>query len=180
MRIPQKVFDLIPNATIKNGQLFSRLKKMGDVLGRPMENRAIMGATAIITQPYIDSHNKRVDKETANRSKNRTIAKIIAGTTVGCIVRGVIYALVSNCTSSENLNKDTWKNLLTPRIIKYNNEFQKRNRMLNYKTVLSTILSLIVMLGVTNFLFDIPLTNYIANKLNKKDAEKATKNGGIK
>ena len=70
-------------------------------LSNPAKNRLIMGATALLTQPAIDYYNHRVDDETRTVSRNRTIAKILAGTTVGIAVRGSCYKLVEKMT---NLN----------------------------------------------------------------------------
>ena len=47
----------------------------------------ILGATALATQPVIDLKNKEVDEETRMTSVARTIAKIVAGTIVGVVVR---------------------------------------------------------------------------------------------
>jgi len=170
MRISQRLFDLIPNRTIKDPKLLKKLYKVGDVLGRPMPNRLIMGVTAIMSQPFIDEHNKRVDEETARASRNRTIGKIVAGCFVGCCVRGGVYELVQRCTNKD-ISVDRWNNLFTPRISTTTSPTLFKNRMRNYKTVLATILSCIIMLG-TNVLFDMPLTTAISNFLNKKDRKK--------
>lgn len=173
MKSPKRLFNLIPNITVKKGPLLRGLNKAGDIMGRPMENRLIMGATAIATQPYIDEHNKRVDKDTARTAKNRTIGKIIAGTSVGCLVRGLVYKLIDK-TMVMDISADRLNNILTPR-----NSFvpgcrTRKNRMRNYKTTIATIISLVAMLG-TNVLIDMPLTNMISNYLNRRDAKKTKK-----
>ena len=167
MRITQKLFDIIPNMTIKDGPGLKRLYKAGDIMGRPMQNRLIMGATAIVSQPFIDEHNKRVDKKTARASRNRTIGKILAGTAVGCVVRGGIFKFV-NMTTNKDISTDRWDNLLTPRNSQRVMPHLYKNRMRNYKTVGATVLALVVML-FTNILIDMPLTNKIANFLNRHD-----------
>lgn len=167
MRITQKLFDIIPNMTIKDGPGLKRLYKAGDIMGRPMQNRLIMGATAIVSQPFIDEHNKRVDKKTARASRNRTIGKILAGTAVGCVVRGSIFKFV-NMTTNKDISTDRWDNLLTPRNSQRVMPHLYKNRMRNYKTVGATVLALVVML-FTNVLIDMPLTNKIANFLNRHD-----------
>ena len=167
MRITQKIFDIIPNMTIKDGPGLKRLYKAGDIMGRPMQNRLIMGATAIVSQPFIDEHNKRVDKKTARASRNRTIGKILAGTAVGCVVRGGIFKFV-NMTTNKDISTDRWDNLLTPRNSQRVMPHLYKNRMRNYKTVGATALALVVML-FTNILIDMPLTNKIANFLNRHD-----------
>ena len=166
MGISQRLFDIIPNISISNKKVLRKLNKIGDVLGQPMPNRLIMGATAIVTQPFIDRYNKRVDDDTAKASCNRTIGKILAGTLVGCIVRGAVFKLVGKTTNTD-IKNHRWDNLLTPRnIIRINPQFLK-NRMRNYKTVYATIMSLLIML-ITNFAIDMPLTNLISNFLNRK------------
>ena len=114
MKISQRLFDMLPNLSVNNKDRLKVLNKIGDYMGRPFENRLIMGATAIATQPFIDEHNKRVDKDTARASRNRTIGKILAGTTVGCIVRSGVYNLINKCTV-EDISVDRWDNFLTPR-----------------------------------------------------------------
>ena len=173
MGISRKIFDLIPNITIRNKDRLKILNKVGDIMGRPMPNRLIMGGTAIVTQPFIDEHNKRVDKESARASRNRTIGKIVAGTTVGCIVRGIIFDLVGRCTH-EDISVDRWDNLLTPRNTSTIKPSMLPNRLRNYRTALSTIIAMFVMIG-TNVAFDLPLTNMISNFLNKVDAKKKNK-----
>lgn len=174
MKISQKLFDLIPEVTINNPERLRLLNRAGDIMGRPMPNRLILGATAIIAQPLIDGHNKRVDKQTARASRNRTIGKIIAGTTVGCIVRSTVYNLITKFTK-EDLSTDKLNNILTPRNIKHVPKELIKNKMRNYRTAISTIVAMFVMLG-TNILFDVPLTTYIANKLNKRDYKKELEN----
>lgn len=144
-------------------------------MGRPFENRLIMGATAIATQPFIDEHNKRVDKETARASRNRTIGKIIAGTAVGCLVRSGVYKLIQK-TTSEDISIDRWDNFLTPRGSSKVSPHLQKNRLRNYRTVAATLIAMFVMIG-TNILFDVPLTTRISNYLNKRDAKKKAQMG---
>ena len=174
MSISRKLFDLIPNISIKNKNRLKILNKAGDIMGRPMPNRLIMGATAIVSQPFIDEHNKRVDKDTARTARNRTIGKIVAGTAVGCVVRGLIFKLINSCTN-EDISVDRWNNVLTPRNTTTVRPSMLPNRLRNYRTALSTIVAMIVMIG-TNIAFDLPLTNMISNALNARDAKKRNKN----
>lgn len=146
-------------------------------MGRPMPNRLIMGGTAIVTQPFIDEHNKRVDKDTARASRNRTIGKIVAGTTVGCIVREAIYQLVQR-TTNKDISVDRWNNYLTPRGITSLSPSVLKNMMRNYRSVFATILAMFVMV-FTNLFFDAPLTTTISNYLNKRDAKKKAAKANI-
>ena len=100
-RIMQKIIDAVPKTTAKeSAKKLEQWKKIDDVISRPAENRGILGATALLTQPAIDYYNHRVDKETRTVSRNRTIAKIIAGTGVGMfVVRGPIYKAIVNMTN---------------------------------------------------------------------------------
>lgn len=87
-------------------------------MSRPAENRGIMGATALLTQPAIDASNHKVDKETRRVSVNRTIAKIIAGTGVGMfVVRGPIYKGILSMTNIKGNSKFS-KALLPKNILK--------------------------------------------------------------
>lgn len=159
--IKRRVFDMLPNMTVKDRPF---LNNLGNFINRPDVNRFIMGATAIVTQPYIDKHNPNVDKETAETSMFRTIGKIVAGTTVGCIVRSSIYYLINACTSQQ-ANAPKWKKWLMPtermqRLLSAHN----MDWFKSYKNVLSTSLGLAAML-VTNVACDVPLTSFISKNL---------------
>lgn len=170
MKISQRLFNMLPKLSVNDKERLKVLNKIGDYMGRPFENRLILGVTAIATQPFIDEHNKRVDKETARTSRNRTIGKIIAGTAVGCIVRSGVYKLIQK-TTSEDISVDRWDNFLTPRGSSKVSPHLQKNRLRNYRTVAATIIAMFVMMG-TNILFDVPLTTKISNFLNKRDAKK--------
>ena len=86
--LKRRIFGMFPNVTVNNEELFT---KIGSVISRPDVGRAIMGITAIGTQPFIDYYNSKVDRDTAKVSTSRTIGKIIAGTGVGCAVRAMCY-----------------------------------------------------------------------------------------
>ena len=64
---------IISNEHVKNGLAWA-----GKRLHAP-EQRIVLGATALATQPFIDLHNKDVDEETRKLSAARTVAKIIYG-----------------------------------------------------------------------------------------------------
>ena len=168
-RIQQKVLDKAPSAVFNDtGANCKFMRKFNDVLSRPMENRVLMGATALLTQPFIDYYNPKVDKETREVSRNRTIAKILAGTTAGILVRGSSQKIIENLTCMTA--KSRWKRALLPtdHIMSFIrvNEFFK-----NYKNTLSTILAILAMC-VTNFLIDAPLTLFLTNHLNARSKEK--------
>lgn len=65
-------FKRLPNKDIKNQ---AALNKAGHTLASPHWNRLAIGGAAILTQPFIDGHNPRVDKDTARASMLRTTGK---------------------------------------------------------------------------------------------------------
>lgn len=159
--IKRRLFEMLPNMLVKDSPA---LNNFGNIINRPDVNRGIMGVTALLTQPFIDKHNPDVDKETAETSMCRTTGKIIAGTTVGCIVRAGIYYLINACTSLDS-NAAKWKKRLMPsekmqRLVSAHN----MDWFKSYKNVLATSLGLTAMLA-TNVLFDVPLTSLITKKL---------------
>ena len=168
-RALQKVMDAIPDITLKDSASIRELKQNVDnVISKPAQNRLIMGATALITQPAIDYHNHRVDKDTRTVARNRTIAKIIAGTGVGMLVRGSCFKFVEKMTDPVGTGK--YSKVLLPE--KYIAEFTKNTKNLkNYRNALSTGIAILVMC-ITNFVLDAPLTTYFTNKFNAKSKAK--------
>ena len=170
-RIMQKALDVVPQQTVNdsNKQL-QRWDKWGNLISKPAENRAIMGATALLTQPAIDYYNHKVDEETRTVSRNRTIAKILAGTGVGVfVVRGPIYKAIATMTDPKGKSK--YSKSLLPK--KYLTELAKNEVFLkNYRSALSMSVALVAMCA-TNFLLDAPLTAYLTNKFNEKSAQRA-------
>ncbi len=168
-RVAQKIIDTLPSHTQKeSARKREEWNKFDNWISKPAQNRAIMGLTAIITQPAIDYHNHKVDNETRTVSRNRTIAKIIAGTCVGILVRGSAYEAVTNMTNIESKTK-TAKALLPKRFL---GEIAKNEKFLkNYRSALSSGLAILAMC-VTNFVLDAPLTVFLTNKLNDKKEAK--------
>ena len=165
-RIKQKLFDALPDATFKDTSKFWR--EVDSRITRPAENRAIMGVSALTTQPVIDASNKKVDEKTRKISICRTISKIVVGALVGICVRGSVYKCVRTMT---NVNgKGSLSKALLPK--KYINELAKEPKFLeNYRNALSTGSAILVML-FTNFAIDAPLTVRMTNLLKKKFVEK--------
>lgn len=162
--VRRRLFKLIPNITI-NGEAFAN--NIGTILSRPDVNRAIMGATAIMTQPFIDYYNPDVDRDTAKVSTFRTIGKIIAGTTVGCAVRSLCYYGTHALTSMAK-NAPAWRQtLLPPKSIMEYLANKNPDWLKNHRSVLATIIGLGAML-FTNVLLDVPFTNLISEKLLKR------------
>ena len=178
-RIKQKILDMIPEHTIKDGaRKCDKWVKIDEFLSRPDGNRLVMGASAIVTQPVIDSMNRKVDEETRQVSICRTIAKIIAGTTVGILVRGSAYKLVKNMTNLKGTSK--WQKMLLPK--GYLMDMFKEAKFLNnYRSALSTGLAILAMC-ITNFVLDAPLTAFLTNYFNdnRLERKKLKEKGGLK
>ncbi|MCQ2744026.1 MAG: hypothetical protein MJ230_04425 [bacterium] len=174
-KIKQKVLDILPEKTFKGeNSETDKYTDVNTVLSRPDVNRLIMGSTAILTQPWIDRYNHRVDEETRKVSMYRTISKIIAGTAVGILVRGSCYKLVDRMTQL-NGNKKSSKALLPKAWIE---KFERNPKQLkNYKSALSTCMALIIMGFCTNFLLDAPLTLWLTNKFTDKNKNRNKQNG---
>lgn len=156
-----RFFKSIPNGDIKNPAKFN---KTGQMLASPHWNRLALGVAAISSQPWIDLHNQKVDKDTAKASALRTTAKIIVCTSVGFTVRGLCYKLAENFVHGTPQEGST---LLTPKAILEEANKELRNSKLKlHKNALSTVTALFVML-FTNFLLDAPGTTALANKFLK-------------
>lgn len=177
-KIMQKTLNLFPEYTTKeSAQKLDKWNRFDNWSSRPDVNRGILGATALVTQPFIDASNHKVDKETRKVSVCRTIAKIVAGTGVGIlVVRGPLYKLI---TSMTNLNgKSKYSKALIPK--KYLAEISANEKFLkNYRSALSMSIALGAMC-ITNFVLDAPLTiiltNLLKDKANSKQKIKEGKN----
>ena len=165
-RVEQKFLDMMPCSTSKESKnSVKNWDKSSHWVGDPMWNRGIMGVTALLTQPAIDYYNHRVDDETRTVSRNRTIAKIIAGTTVGMfVVRGPVYKMVEKMTDLNGKSKLA-KKLLPKTYIK--ELMENPNALKNYRSSIAMVLILGVNC-ITNFVLDAPLTMFLTNYLNKK------------
>ena len=169
-RVEQKVFDKLPSHTTKEStDSKQKWDKTSHWFGHPMWNRGVMGATALLTQPAIDYYNHRVDDETRTVSRNRTIAKIIAGTLVGMfVVRGPVHKFVKKYANPAGKGK--WDKILLPKI--YLEELTKNeNALKNYQASISMAIALGLM-SITNFVLDAPLTVVLTNYFNRKSGVK--------
>ena len=165
-RVGQWFLDKSPSHTSKESEnSIKNWNKWTYITSDPTWNRGIMGATALLTQPTIDYYNHRVDDETRTVSRNRTIAKIIAGTLVGMfVVRGPVYKLVEKMTNP--IGKSKYSKALIPP--KYIEELAKNETYLkNHRATLAMAIALAAMC-VTNFVLDAPLTIFFTNFLNEK------------
>lgn len=168
-KIKQKSFNCTPQIDLNfDDKLMEKLSNFDKRLSRPAENRLVMGTTALLTQPLIDQYNHRVDEETRTVSRNRTIAKIIAGTIIGILVRGSCYHIVKKMTNIKGCKK--YEKWLLPN--KNLEKFSQNPDLLeNYRSALSTCTALLAMC-YTNFALDAPLTVSLTNKFNQKSGIK--------
>lgn len=163
-KVKQSVLDLFSTTTFKDdASRISKIKKRDSDMSHPAINRAIMGFTAIILQPTIDWFNKSVDEDTRRISVCRTVAKIIAGTTVGILVRGSCHKIVEKMTNLEGTAKNS-KALIPKAFLE---RFKNSETLLkNYRSALSTGAAILAMC-FTNFAFDAPFTIKLTNKFKK-------------
>lgn len=168
-RVQQAFYDCLPNSVVSSEKWQKRIKWIGSEISSP-ENRLILGATALMSQPFIDAKNRHVDEDTRKVSVCRTIAKIIAGTTTGYFIRKGCISAIKNCSklaSSVDKNglrvkRTKWNTLFSPsRAVSDISESFKQ-----YQNAFGTIAALVVM-TFTNFLIDVPLTRYLTNKFVK-------------
>ncbi|MBO5446763.1 hypothetical protein J6A34_04585 [bacterium] len=166
----------IPTVTINGERANKIITWIGKNISSP-ENRLILGVTALMSQPFIDLHNRKVDEETRKVSAARTVAKIIAGTLTGVLVRkGCIKAIDAfSMLPSQITSKTKWpwlRTLFTPDSAISG----VLTDLTHHKNALGTIISLFVM-TITNFAIDAPLTKFLTNKfvdkIKEKDAIKA-------
>ncbi len=181
VRAKQYLLDALPEATFKDSpDKLKRWDKIDKFVSRPAENRAIMGTTALMTQPWIDSRNSDVNSDTRWMSRNRTIAKIVAGMSVGILVRGGVYKLVERFTDVTKNSKHA-KTLIP--IDSLLEAIGNSTFLNNHKSALSTGIAILVMC-VTNFIIDAPLTVYLTNKMNARtklqlEKDKITKTNSL-
>ena len=159
----------MPVGTVKSKKTNRVISWIGQKISSP-QNRLILGATALMSQPFIDLHNRKVDEDTRKVSAARTVAKILAGTTTGFLVRYGCIKAIDYCSMlpeqiSETTRFHKLKTFFTP-------EAALTGALKNlghYKKALGTIISLLVM-TFTNFAIDAPLTKYLTNKfIDKKN-----------
>lgn len=174
--VSQRVVNAFPTMTINSERANKAVSWIGKNISSP-ENRLILGVTALMSQPFIDLGNKKVDEETRKVSAARTVAKIIAGTSTGVLIR---YACIKAIDAFTQLPELITKNTKNPRLKTF---FTPTKAIANglkdlrhYKSALGTLVSLGVMV-FTNFLVDAPFTKYMTNKfvdrIHRKNNQKA-------
>ena len=163
--VTQCITDYVPAFTPSNEKFIKGVKWVGKHVSSPQQ-RLILGATALMSQPFIDLHNRHVDEDTRKVSAMRTIAKIIAGTTTGYLVRYGCNLAVEKFINAPVEGAKAWKSLLYPKKIVEVTELGLQH----YKLSLGSIIALGVMM-FTNFAIDAPLTKYLTNKFIDKAKE---------
>ena len=158
-KVQQRGFDILPNVTCGEGRVTNVIKKAGEKISSA-EQRLILGASALMSQPFIDAKNKNV-------SVARTIAKIVAGTFTGFVIRKACIKSIKALSHIPQKGVPKWKSILTPEGIKDN----KTDAFSQYRNAVGTIVALVVML-FTNFLIDAPLTKFLTNTFIQKGENK--------
>lgn len=156
------VFDKLPSVEFKSEKILKGIKSAGLYISSP-QNRVILGATALMSQPFIDLHNKHVDDETRKVSMARTVAKIVAGTSTGFLVRHYSIKAVDAFTKNPDKAENFLHSILFPKGISK----VTAKGMIQYRKALGTFISLAVMM-FTNFAIDAPLTKILTNIFVKK------------
>lgn len=169
--VQQKVLDKLPNIECTSSKATKFFKSTGENISSA-EQRLILGASALMSQPFIDAHNRNVDEKTRKVSVARTIAKIIAGTTTGFIIRKGCIVGIKALSQPISKGIKKYRTFFTPNNVKDVNT----DAFMQYRNAMGTIVALVVMM-FTNFAIDAPLTKFLTNKLVKKQEDK---DGNIK
>lgn len=162
----QKGFDMIPQKEFLNSKVTDAINYIGKNFSSDKQ-RVALGVTALMTQPFIDANNKKIDDETRRASVAKTIAKIIAGTATGFLIRYGCIKGIKALSQIPAKNVPKWKTIFTPQGITDNTTeaFQQ------YRNAMGTVLALGIMV-FTNFLIDAPLTKLMTNAFIKKSEGK--------
>lgn len=136
--------------------------------------RAVLGITAICTQPFIDLHNKNIKDEDKPVVVSKTLAKIIVGTSFGVAVRHFSIKAVKNFTKAINTGKYS-QCLLPQKVVEgLKKGLVHDDYIKNYRNGLGTFLGLATCI-ITNFLIDAPLTKILTNVLHDKVFKRGVK-----
>ena len=165
VNLQQRMLNLLPNAEYSNKSGIKLVRDTGEKISSA-EQRLILGATALMSQPFIDAHNRNVDENTRKVSVARTIAKIVAGTFTGFFIRKGCIKAIKAFSQLPGKNVPKYKTIFTPKdITKINSD-----EFIQYRNAMGTIVALVVMM-FTNFAIDAPLTKFLTNTLVKKQEE---------
>ena len=155
--IRQKGLDLLPNVQFSNEKFLYKVRDIDKNFSSDKQ-RLALGITALATQPVIDAKNKRVDEKTRKVSVARTIAKIIAGTLTGFLIRYGCIKSIKSFSQIPGKGVPKYKTIFTPKGIKDN----QTDAFEQYRNAMGTVIALGIMV-FTNFLIDAPLTKFLTN-----------------
>lgn len=160
----KNLYNRVPSLSIAKEKVINKVAHIGEKWTSPQQ-RVVMGITALMTQPFIDAKNNRVDEETRRASVARTLAKIIVGTATGFAIRylcikGINYSSKTLSEIPKNASSFSKKiqTLFTPE----NGSYYTKDSMEQYRNAMGTFVSLGIML-FTNFLVDAPWTKKLTN-----------------
>ncbi len=182
---------------VTNNKIINAVNWAGKKLNS-VEQRIVLGATALATQPFFDYYNKNVDEDTRKVSAARTIAKIIAGTAVGIAVRLLFikgfrkfsnYDLKIVSGNIEQILPKSKKDIFVPIFAKVKKGMTIDEFKNDYENYIKTggVIGASIAMIATNFLLDAPLTNILTNKItshmklsdNNKQKEKEACNAEV-
>jgi len=116
------------------------------------QNRAVYGVSALLSQPFFDYYNPSVDKDTRKFSLNKTLIKIIVGTSVGLASRVPFQKL------GEHLFE---KGYFGKKVLSENLDKAR------FKSCVGNVFSIIGAIAAM-FSVDIVISNYLMSYFNKK------------
>ena len=155
----QRVLNWFPYSECKDIKSINFIKSTGENISSA-EQRLILGASALMSQPFIDSRNRNVDEKTRKVSVARTISKIIAGTTTGFLIRKGCIKGIKALSQPNKAGIPKYRSFFTPLGIKDTTS----DAFMQYRNAMGTIVALVVMM-FTNFAIDAPLTRFLTNLL---------------
>ena len=164
--IVKNVYNRLPSIQVSKDKVIDNVAYIGKKWSSPHQ-RAILGLTAIVMQPYIDWKNKNVNEKTRKVSVARTVAKIIAGTLTGYYIRKGCIKGIKALSQIPGENVPKWKTIFTPKNVKDNTS----DAFIQYRNAMGTVVALVVMM-FTNFLIDAPLTKFLTNTFIKHGEDK--------
>lgn len=162
------LYNEVPSAEFAKNSVLNGVEYIGRKWTSPQQ-RVALGVTALMLQPFIDYHNRHVDDKTRDVSVARTIAKICVGTATGFLIRYGCIKTIKTCSKSlGELSHDVspFKKKLYTFFTPPNIDPKNADAVSQYRNAMGTIISLIVM-SITNFAVDAPLTKLMTNGLIK-------------
>lgn len=154
-----------------------------------VHQRIAIGTSAFLLQPLIDLRNKEVDKDTREVSAVRSAAKAVVGTATGIIIRDLCMKFAefkyAKKDAMGNIMREAGEIIIDPEKVKQSfgkgfdalnlNPKELADAVKRVPAVVGTLAALLIMV-VTNFVVDAPLTNKLSESLEKIALK--FKNGG--